>query len=269
MKKRMSFNLILGSGFVAVLFAVMLVSLFYTPHDANEMNIADRLHAPSAAHWLGTDNFGRDVLSRVMVGSQTAFEVGALSAAIGLACGFLIGTAAAYLGKWADELLMRGIDGLLAFPGILLALLLVSIFKPSMSQTIIAIGILSIPSFARVIRGGVLQQKEAEYVKAAKGIGAGHAHIIFKQILPNISSTILTTFALSFSAAILVEAALSYLGLGVQPPDPSWGRMLNEAQSFIGKAPWFTLAPGLFITLTVLGFNLLSDGLRDYKDARQ
>ncbi|WP_042165656.1 ABC transporter permease [Paenibacillus gorillae] len=269
MNKKASFSLLLGIAFVALLLAVMLTSLFYTPYDANEMNIAERLQAPSAKHWLGTDNFGRDVLSRIMVGAQTAFLVGLLSAVIGLVFGFIIGTAAGYTGKWLDELLMRGIDGLLAFPGILLALLLVSIFKPSMSQTILAIGVLSIPSFARVVRSGVLQQKEAEYVKAAKGLGAGHLHLIFKQILPNMISPILTTAALSFSAAILIEAALSYLGLGVQPPDPSWGRMLNEAQSFIRKAPWFTLAPGLFIMVTVLGFNLLSDGIRDLRDTRQ
>ncbi|MFF2480837.1 ABC transporter permease [Paenibacillus sp. NPDC058071] len=269
MRKKASFSLLLGLAFVTLLLAVMLVSLFYTPYEPNEMNVTERLRPPGFDHLLGTDNFGRDVLSRIMVGAQTAFLVGLSSTAIGLTLGFLVGATAGYLGKWADELLMRGVDGLLAFPGILLALLLVSIFKPSLSQTILAIGILSVPSFARVIRSGVLQQKESEYVKAARGIGASHWHIIAKQILPNIASAILTTAALSFSAAILIEAALSYLGLGVQPPDPSWGRMLNEAQSYLNKAPWFTLAPGALITLTVLGFNLLSDGVRDLRDTRQ
>ncbi|MGG1314524.1 MULTISPECIES: ABC transporter permease [Cohnella] len=268
MKRMKSYSLVLGASFVSVLFVVMLISLVYTPHPPNEMNIRERLQAPSVRHWLGTDNFGRDILSRVMVGSQTAFEVGAVSVAIGLLGGFLVGTLAGYMGRWVDELLMRATDALLAFPGILLALLLVSISKPSLFQTMLAIGILSIPSFARVIRSGVLQHKEADYVKAARGLGAGHANLIFVQIAPNIASSVVTTAALSFSTAVLIEAALSYLGLGVQPPDPSWGRMLNEAQSYLAKAPWFTLAPGLLITLTVLGFNLLGDGIRDLRDKK-
>ncbi|AJY75932.1 ABC transporter permease [Paenibacillus beijingensis] len=263
-----SYSLVLGVVLIAILAVMMLISLIYTPHPVNGMNIRERLQAPSLQHWLGTDNFGRDVFSRVMVGAQTAFEVGAVSVCIGLAGGFLIGTLAGYAGKWVDELLMRATDALLAFPGILLALLLVTISKPSLFQTMLAIGILSVPSFARVIRSGVLQHKEAEYVKAARGLGAGHANLIWIQIVPNIASSIVTTAALSFSTAILVEAALSYLGLGVQPPDPSWGRMLNEAQSYLAKAPWFTLAPGLLITLTVLGFNLLGDGIRDLRDKR-
>ncbi|GAB7056296.1 MULTISPECIES: ABC transporter permease [Paenibacillus] len=268
MNTKYNYSLILGLSFVSFLFLMMLISLVYTPHEANAMNIAARLQAPNFTYWLGTDHFGRDILSRVMIGAQTAFTVGAVSVAIGLACGLVIGTLSGYIGKWVDELFMRATDALLAFPGILLALLLVTIFEPSMFQTMVAIGILSIPSFSRVIRSGVLQHKEAEYVKAAKGIGAGHANIIFKQILPNIAPTIVTTAALNFSAAILIEAALSYLGLGVQPPDPSWGRMLNESQSYLGKAPWYTLAPGIFITLSVLGFNLLSDGIRDIRDKR-
>lgn len=268
MNTNKSFSFMLGGIFVTVLFIVMLVSLFYTPHEVNAMKIAERLHGPSLTHWLGTDNFGRDVLSRVMIGAQTAFLVGTVSVAIGLTGGFIIGTLAGYVGKWVDELLMRSTDALLAFPGILLALLLVSIYQPSLFQTILAIGILSVPSFARIIRSGVLQHREAEYVKAARGIGAGHFNVIFIQILPNIVSSIVTTAALSFSTAILVEAALSYLGLGVQPPDPSWGRMLNESQSYLSKAPWYTLAPGIFITLSVLGFNLLSDGIRDVRDKR-
>ncbi|MHA7964460.1 ABC transporter permease [Paenibacillus sp. CAU 1782] len=268
MKKKYSINLTLGASFIAILLLIMLISLFYTPHPVNAMKIVERLQGPSMSHWLGTDNFGRDVLSRVMVGAQTAFLVGAVSVAIGLTGGLIVGTLAGYAGRWVDELLMRGTDALLAFPGILIALLLATIYQPSMFQTILAIGILSMPSFARVIRSGVLQHRKAEYVKAARGVGAGHFNLIFVQILPNIASSIVTTAALSFSTAILVEAALSYLGLGVQPPDPSWGRMLNESQSYLGKAPWFTLAPGVVITLTVLGFNLLGDGIRDIRDKR-
>ncbi|OBZ11697.1 peptide ABC transporter permease [Bacillus sp. FJAT-27264] len=266
MRINKSFSLVLGSLFVGLLLVIMIISLFYTPYGENVMSITERLQAPGSAHWLGTDNFGRDVLSRIMVGAQTAFLVGSIAVAIGLTCGFIVGTLAGYVGGWVDELLMRATDALLAFPGILLALLLVSIFKPNMFQTIIAIGVLSVPSFARVIRSGVLQHREADYVRAARGIGAGHFNVIFIQILPNIISSIITTAALSFSTAILVEAALSYLGLGVQPPDPSWGRMLNEAQGYLNKAPWYALAPGLLITLSVLGFNLLGDGIRDLRD---
>ncbi|MFC4101551.1 ABC transporter permease [Paenibacillus xanthanilyticus] len=268
MKSNYSINFLLGLFFVALLAALMALSFFYTPYDANVMSMKERLHGPSPAHPLGTDNFGRDVLSRIMVGAQTAFLVGSLSTMIGLAGGFAVGTLAGYAGKWVDEALMRATDALLAFPGILLALVLVTVFKPSLFQTILAIGILSVPTFARVIRGGVLQHREAEYVKAARGLGASHWNVIFVQILPNIASSIVTTAALSFSTSILVEAALSYLGLGVQPPDPSWGRMLNEAQGYMAKAPWFTLAPGLMITLSVLGFNLLGDGIRDLRDKR-
>lgn len=263
-----SLLLSLGLLLVGALALLMIVSFFYTPYEPNAMKIAERLQAPSWSHPFGTDNFGRDVLSRVMAGTQTAFLVGAASVAIGAAVGLAVGIAAGYAGRWADELLMRATDALLAFPGILLALLLVSVFKPSLSQTIAAIGILFVPSFARVVRSGVLQQREAEYVRAVKGFGAGHLNIIFVQIVPNIASSIVTTAALSFSTAILVEAALSYLGLGVQPPDPSWGRMLSESQTYLAKAPWFTLAPGLLITATVLGFNLLSDGIRDTLDKR-
>lgn len=268
MRLTRNFSLVLGLSFVSILFVLMAVSFIYTPHDANAMAIADRLQSPSYAHLLGTDNFGRDVLSRVMVGAQTAFYVGCVSVAIGLTGGFVIGALAGYAGKWIDEVLMRAVDSLLAFPGILLALILVTIFTPSLFQTMLAIGILFIPTFARVIRSGVLQHREAEYVRAARGIGASHFNVIFVQILPNIASPIITTVALSFSTAILIEAALSYLGLGVQPPDPSWGRMLNEAQGYLAKAPWYTLAPGVMITVAVLGFNLLGDGIRDLRDNR-
>ncbi|MBB6638249.1 ABC transporter permease [Cohnella thailandensis] len=265
---RRRINMTVGLLLVSMLFVLMLVSLFYTPYEPNAMRIADRLSGPSASHWLGTDNFGRDLLSRSMVGTQTAFLVGAASVAIGAAGGLLVGSLAGYAGKWADELLMRATDALLAFPGILLALLLVSVFRPSLLQTILAIGILFVPSFARVVRSGVLQQREADYVRAVRAFGAGHVNVLFVQILPNIASSIITTAALSFSTAILIEAALSYLGLGVQPPDPSWGRMLNESQTYLSAAPWFTLAPGVLITISVLGFNLLSDGIRDARDVR-
>ncbi|AKP47108.1 MULTISPECIES: ABC transporter permease [Bacillus] len=257
-------NLWIGMILVSAMFLLMLVSFVYLPHNVNEMNIGDRLASPSRKHLLGTDNFGRDILSRVMEGSQTAFTVGFFSVAIGITGGLVIGAASGYLGKWVDEILMRLMDALLAFPGIIIALVLVSIFKPDLTQTIIAVGIFFIPGFARIIRSGFLAYKKTDFVTAARHLGAGHLRIIVYHILPNILSPIIVAASLNFSAAILIEAALSYLGLGVQPPDPSWGRMLNESQSYIYKAPWYTLAPGIFITLTVLGFNLLGDGIRDW-----
>ncbi|BDG33645.1 peptide ABC transporter permease [Parageobacillus thermoglucosidasius] len=256
-------NLWIGIFLVSAMFLFMLVSFFYLPYDMNEMKMDDRLAGPSREHLLGTDNFGRDILSRVMEGSQTAFTVGFFSVAIGITGGLIIGATAGYIGKWADEILMRLMDALLAFPGIIIALVLVSIFKPNLTQTIIAIGIFFIPGFARIIRSGFLAYKKADFVIAARHLGAGHLRIIVYHILPNMMSPVIVAASLNFSAAILIEAALSYLGLGVQPPDPSWGRMLNESQSYIHKAPWYALAPGIFITLTVLGFNLLGDGIRD------
>lgn len=230
------------------------------------MNISNRLLPPNKQFLLGTDNFGRDILSRIMQGSQTAFIVGSFSVFIGLIGGFMIGAVAGYFGGLIDEVLMRFIDALLAFPGILLALMLVTIFKPSLTVTVVAIGIMSIPSFSRIIRSGFIKYKEANFVRAARNFGASHLRIIFSYILPNNISPIIVTASLSFSTAILIEAALSYLGLGVQPPDPSWGSMLRDAQSYAQIAPWFTVAPGIMITLTVLGFNLLGDGLRDMHD---
>lgn len=261
-----NFNLITGGTIVLFLVAVFIVSVFYVPHNVNQMHIEDRFIAPNQNYLLGTDNFGRDVLSRIMKGTQTAFIVGGGAVLIGLSFGLIIGATAGYFGGWIDELLMRIIDALLAFPGILLALVLVTIFQPNLEITVTAIGIMTIPSFSRVIRSGFIKFKKMDFVRAARNFGAGHFRIIFHHILPNTISSIIVTASLSFSTAILVEAALSYLGLGVQPPDPSWGRMLNEAQGFAKQAPWYTLAPGVMLTLTILGFNLLGDGIRDLHD---
>ncbi|MGP7818165.1 ABC transporter permease [Niallia sp. 01092] len=260
------FNLIAGGAIVLFLLFIFLISFFYVPYDVNQMNIEDRLMEPNSHYLMGTDNFGRDVLSRVMKGSQTAFIVGGGAVLIGLSFGILIGAAAGYFGGWIDELLMRIIDALLAFPGILLALILVAIFQPTLEITVIAIGIMTIPSFSRVIRSGFIKFKQMDFIRAARNFGSSNFRVILHHILPNIVSSIIVTASLSFSTAILVEAALSYLGLGVQPPDPSWGRMLNEAQGFAKLAPWYTLAPGFMLTLTILGFNLLGDGIRDLHD---
>lgn len=258
--------IMIGASLIALLLALMMTSLFYTPYGPNEMNTAMRLAHPQPSYWWGTDNFGRDIFSRIMEGTQTAFLIGFTSVAIGMAFGLIIGAVAGYSGGWLDEILMRIIDAKLAFPGILLAIMLVTVFGPGLGNTIVALGVMSIPAFSRIARSGFIQYKEFAFVKAATARGAGPLRIIFHHILPNITSPLIVAASLRFSGSILAEAGLSYLGLGVQPPDPSWGRMLSEAQPFIVNAPWYVLITGAVITTMVLGFNLLGDGVRDVYD---
>lgn len=268
-RKQHNYNLIIGATIVSILILMMLISFFYTPHNPNEMITADRLHPPSAKYLFGTDNFGRDILSRMMQATQTVFQVGISSIAIGLIGGLLVGSLAGYCGGWVDELLMRVMDAMLAIPGILFTIMLVSIFDPSLTNTILALGIPRIPSFARIVRSGFLQVKEFDFVKSSKIKGASHWHIIRHHILPNITTQIIVITSLSFSTIVLSEAGLSYLGLGVQPPDPSWGRMLSEAKPYLINAPWYIISVGISITLLVFGFNLLGDGIRKMQDKRR
>jgi peptide/nickel transport system permease protein len=272
MKKLMShgknLNLIMGLLILSSFVLLMLLSFFYTPHDVNVMSVANKLQSPNGVHWFGTDEFGRDIFSRIMKGTQTAFFVGAVTVCIGIFFGTLIGGIAGYVGGWIDEIFMRLMDALMAFPGIILALMLVAVFGPGMLNTSIALGIIAIPTIARIARSGFIQHKEFEYVLSAKLVGVKPFNIMFKHILPNISSPLIVAASVSFAIAMLAEASLSYLGLGVQPPDPSWGRMLRDSQSYLASAPWYTYAPGIAITLMVLGFYMLSNAIRDIMDPR-
>lgn len=261
-------NLIIGLLIVVGFFLVIIVSFFYTPFDVNAMNISEKLKGPSSVYFFGTDEFGRDIFSRIMKGTQTAFAVGILTVVIGVTFGILIGAITGYVGGWIDEICMRFMDALMAFPGIILALMLVAIFGPGVVNTAIALGIIAIPGIARIARSGFVQHRDAEYVLAAKLIGVNPFKIMFRHILPNISSQIIVAATVTFATAMLAEAALSYLGLGVQPPNPSWGRMLKDSQVYLTSAPWYIYAPGGAITLLVLGLYMLSNAFRDFMDPR-
>jgi peptide/nickel transport system permease protein len=217
---------------------------------------------------MGTDWFGRDVLARVLVGGRTSLAVALAAVALGGALGALVGGVAGYYGGLADEIGMRATDFLIAFPALLLALLLAAVLGPGPLGVTIAIGTFNVPYFARIVRSAVLTLREQEYVLAARAVGTGDSRILWRHILPNLASPLLVQVTVSLSAALLSEAALSYLGLGTQPPQPSWGRMLKEAQSYFALSPWPAVFPGLFLALTVLGLNLLGDGLRDLLDPR-
>lgn len=253
------------SGFVL---GMALLSLVWTPYAPTAMNIRKRMALPSAEHWLGTDSFGRDVLSLVLTGAQNSLLVGLVAVGIGLLAGSALGLLAAARRGWIEELVMRFADFTFAFPAILSAILLAAVFGPSTMNSIIAIAIFNIPVFARVVRGSANAVWSRDYILAARSAGKGGFRITLEHVLPNILAVIVVQATIQFALAILAEAALSYLGLGTQPPTPSWGRMLNEAQTMVFRAPYLAVFPGLAIAIAVLGFNLLGDGLRDLTDPR-
>ncbi len=258
----------LGLAITALLLLTAAVSLVYTPRDPLEMSMEARLEGPSESHPLGTDQFGRDLLSRIMVGSETSILVGVIAVGIGMGLGVFLGMLSGYFGGWLDETFMRLMDAVQGFPAILSALLITAVFKPSVVISMVAIGVAFLPVFARLTRASFLELRDREFVLAARALGTGDAALIGRHILPNTLAPLIVQATISFPVAILAEAALSYLGLGTQPPHPSWGLMLREAQAFLGLSPWFAIFPGTAIALTVLGFNLLGDGLRDLLDPK-
>ena len=256
-------NFILGSCMVGLMVLIMVVGFFYMPYDPDVMDTEHELQFFSAAHPLGTDQFGRDILSRIMEGTRVSFLVGALTVVFGLVVGGAVGAVAGYYGGKIDEVIMKLIDTQMAFPGVLLALMLIAVFGNSLQNLIFALGIMSIPRFASITRSGFIKYRDAEFIKAARSRGAGDGRIIFLHILPNIVPELIVTSSLGFAGAVMSEAGLSYLGLGIKPPTPSFGRMLSEAQAEILQAGWYVLVPAAAITLLVMGFNLIGDALQE------
>ena len=261
-------NFAVGSVLVAGVVALALLSFVWTPWPAAELDIPHKLQPPSAAHWLGTDSLGRDIVSLLIVGSRVSIAVGLIAVGIGIAFGVALGLVAAVKRGWIEEAVMRLADFTFAFPALLSAIMLTAIYGPGLVTSIVAIGIFNVPVFARITRASALVVRSREYVTAARAIGKGEWRITVEHVLPNIAAILIVQATIQFALAILAEAALSYLGLGTQPPTPSWGRMLNEAQQQLFQAPQLAVYPGLAIALTVLGLNLMGDGLRDIFDPR-
>ena len=257
-----------GGLLTALLAAAALLSLVWSPYPPAEIDIPNKLQGPSAAHWLGTDSLGRDIASQLLVGAQNSIVVGVVAVGIGLGLGVLLGCIASARRGWVEELIMRASDFTFAFPALLSAIMLTAIYGPGLVMSIVAIGIFNIPVFARITRGAANAVWARDYVTAARAAGKGPLAITLDHVLPNIANQLIVQATISFATAILAEAALSYLGLGTQPPQPSWGRMLNEAQTQMFQAPLLAVYPGVAIMLSVLGLNLVGDGLRDLMDPK-
>jgi peptide/nickel transport system permease protein len=261
-------SFLVGAALSALLVLAALLSLVWAPYPPAEIDIPNKLSAPGAAHWLGTDSLGRDIASQLLVGAQNSIVVGVIAVGIGLGLGVLLGCLAAARRGWVEEAVMRAADFTFAFPALLSAIMLGAIYGPGLLTGILAIGIFNIPVFARITRGAAQAVWAREYVLASRAAGFGPLRITLDHVLPNIASVLIVQATISFATAILAEAALSYLGLGTQPPQPSWGRMLNEAQTMLFQAPMLAVYPGVAIALSVLGLNLMGDGLRDLLDPR-
>ncbi|MBM3516544.1 MAG: ABC transporter permease [Alphaproteobacteria bacterium] len=259
----------LGGVLIAVLAIVALLAPVLAPYDPTKLAAGKRLSPPSWEHAFGTDEFGRDIFSRVIHGTQLTLYVGVVAVGIGLLAGAAIGIGAGYAGGWVQAVLMRGVDFLYTFPDILIALGLVAFLGPSLTNAMVAVGISVVPYYARVTYSVVLVERNKPYFEAATAIGAGWPRLVVRHLLPNIVPPLIVVATLGFSAAVLSAAALSFLGLGAQPPAPEWGKMLADGRNYIARAPWILVFPGLAIVVTVLGFNILGDGIRDVLDPRQ
>ena len=261
-------SFVIGAVLTLLLLVAAILSLFWTPWSPYEMNLPGKLQPPSAAHWLGTDPFGRDVASLLLVGARNSILVGVIAVGIGLGIGGTLGLLASARRGWVEEVIMRMADFTFAFPAILSAIMMTAVFGAGIVNSIIAIGIFNIPTFARVTRASANAIGSRDFILAARACGKGPWRITLEQVRPNIASVLIVQATIQFAIAILAEAALSYLGLGTQPPQPSWGRMLSEAQTLLFQSPMLAVYPGVAIALAVLGLNLLGDGLRDLLDPR-
>jgi len=268
LRARRHASFVVGGVLVALLLLTAVLSFVWTPHSATELDIPNKLQGSSASHWLGTDSLGRDIVSLLIVGSRNSIAVGVIAVGIGIAFGVSLGLLAAARRGWIEEVVMRFSDFTFAFPALLSAIMLTAVYGPGLVTSIVAIGIFNVPVFARITRAAANGVWARDYVLASRACGKGAWHITVQHVLPNIASGLIVQATIQFALAILAEAALSYLGLGTQPPQPSWGRMLNEAQSMLFLAPQLAVWPGMAIALSVLGLNLMGDGLRDLLDPR-
>jgi len=265
---RRSASLLAGGGISLALLLIALVSLVWTPYPPTAIDIANKLRPPSASHLLGSDAFGRDVFSMIMVGARNSIGVSVVAVVVGLGFGVPLGLLGAARRNWIDDLVMRTTDVAFAFPALLTAVIITAVFGPGAVNAMLAIGIFNVPVFARVTRGSAMAVWHREFVLAARSLGRSGLGITVHHIVPNITAILIVQTTIQFALAIIAESGLSYVGLGTQPPQPSWGKMLNDAQTYIYVAPYLAIFPGLAITLAVLGLNLLGDGLRDLLDPR-
>jgi peptide/nickel transport system permease protein len=257
-----------GGAIVLVVLAAAVLAIFWTPYSPTQQDIRNLLKAPSLTHPLGTDELGRDTLTRAMFGAQASLEVGIIAVGISLFAGSALGLVSGYLRGFTDAVIMRIMDGLLALPTLVLALAITAMLGPSLNNAMLAIGVTGVPIFARLVRGQVLSIRELDYIQAARSLGAGDVRTMLTHVLPNVLAPIVVQASLAMPTAILAEAGLSFLGLGVQPPTPSWGAMLNTAKGYLQQDAWLAVAPGTAIFVTVLGFNFLGDAIRDALDPR-
>jgi peptide/nickel transport system permease protein len=259
---------ILGLAVVIILILVSLLAGGLCPYDPLKISISTRTQGPSPTHYLGTDHFGRDIYSRILSGAKISLTVGILSVALGALIGIILGAIGGYFGGWIDYVIVLIMDTIISFPATLLAIGLMSVMGLGVTNIIVALAFIGIPVYGRVVRGAVLSIREKEYIEAARASGSSHLKLILIHVLPNAMAPLIVVTTIGVANAILIEAALSFLGLGVAPPAPSWGNMLADGRNFITQAPWMTIFPGIAISITVLGFNTLGDGLRDVLDPK-